>query len=400
MSCVVSRDSSADYLERSRVARSRFALAGCFALLLSACAAEPPATHSTGNITGEGDGDGSGEGDGDGDGSGEGDGDGTGGDGDTGDGDGPGVPLDPGECAAIRKEAPGKGGVDVIMLLDTSGSMLHATTQVVQNLSKFIQDFEGSKADLHVVMITGSDPANGTPVAGDKSRYRFLKSTVDSKQLFTVALNQFPNYKDFMRPNAATQFVMITDDEDAIDPAMFRSQMEKLLGHKFTQHAIASEDFMGTACYSEAIGCPVIPGVPPIPAVCGAAAIGKRYYSLAMMTGGKTMSICKADWQPVFADLKNAVIDAVPLPCDYPLADAKGDDPIDPQKVQIVYSNNGKDSEFPRAKTRDACADKEGWYYDNPDAPAVISLCPSACAAVQAGGSIDLGFGCEPLMIF
>ncbi len=366
-------------------------------LLFCACAAEPPRSTGTGSggSGGAGDRDGAGDGDvGDDD-----EGQDNGRDDEGGDGDGPGVPLDPGECAAIRKEAPGKGGVDVIMVLDTSGSMLHATAQVVNNLSTFIQDFEGSKADLRVVMITGSDPAANTPVASDKNRYLFIKSGVDSSALFTVALAQFPKYKDFLRPNAATQFVMITDDEDAIDPGVFRTQMEQLLGHGFTQHAIASEDFMGTACYSEAIGCPILPGVPPIPAVCGAAAIGKRYYKLANDTGGKTMSICKADWTPVFADLKNAVIDAVPLPCDYPLADAKGDEPFDPLKVQIVYTNNGKDSEFPRANTREACADEDAWFYDDPNQPSMISLCPAACDAVQAGGSIDVGFGCDPIVL-
>ena len=29
----------------------------------------------------------------------------------------------------------------------------------------------------------------------------------------------------------------------------------------------------------------------------------------------------------------------------------------------------------------------------------VVSLCPAACDAVQAGGSIDVGFGCDPIVL-
>jgi hypothetical protein len=374
-------------------------LAGALALTafgLGACAGDEGRTTGSAPLTGvAGDGDGDtpsgGDGDASGNGSGTGDGDG--------DGDDTERPLGPDECAAIRQDAPeGRGGVDVIMLLDTSGSMLHATTQVVNNLSKFIEEFEGTQADTRVVMITGSDPAAGTPVASDMSRYRFLKSTVDSGALFSVALASFPLYQDFLRPNAATQFVMITDDEDNLEPGVFRSEMEKLLGHEFTQHAIASENQDGHACISEAQKWNPL-CVAPIPAVCAAAAIGERYYTLAEQTSGETMSICKEDWSEVFSKLKEAVIAAVPLPCDYPLADAIGED-FDSDKVSVVYSREKGEDEFGRASDSSQCADKLGWYYDNPEAPTSISLCPAACEAVQQGGSIDFGFGCPPIIIF
>jgi hypothetical protein len=333
-----------------------------------------------------------------GDGDGDGDGNNNGGDGD---GDGDAEPLPDGTCAAIRRDAPeGRGGVDVIFLLDTSGSMLHAITQVTANLATFIQEFENTNADTRVVMITGGDPAAGSPVANDANRYRFIQSEVDSGALYTVALATFPAYQDFLRPNAATQFVMITDDNDAMPPALFQQEMEKALGHSLTQHAIASENVNGLPCISEAqVANPLCAF--PIPAICAAAAIGETYYSLADQTNGETMSICKNDWTEVFAQLKAAVIDAVPLPCDYSLAEAAGEqaEDLDPEKVSIVYKRDDAESQFPRASTPDACADKLGWFYDNPESPSSISLCPAACEAVQEGGSIDLAFGCAPPLV-
>lgn len=309
--------------------------------------------------------------------------------------------IDPNSCAAIRQEAPpGKGGVDIIFLVDTSGSMIHALAQVTQNLATFVQEFENTEVDTRVVMITQNDPAQGSPLAGERDKYRFIKSVVDSKQLFQTATARFGDYSDFLRPNAVTQFVMVTDDEDSIEPAAFKQQMEQLLGHGFTQHAIASESVMGAPCISESALminplCQfVIPGIGGIPAICAAAAIGARYYTLADDTGGEQLSICKADWTEVFSRLKEAVIEAVPLPCDYALADASETD-FDPEHVSIVYKSDGKESEFPKALMSGQCGDKIGWFYDSNDSPKTISLCPAACTAVQQGGKINIEFGCK-----
>ncbi|MET0284785.1 MAG: hypothetical protein ABW352_09955 [Polyangiales bacterium] len=310
-------------------------------------------------------------------------------------------PVDDGtnQCASIREDAPpASGGVDVIFLIDTSGSMLHAITQVTMNMANFVQNFEGTAADTRVVVITANDPAAGTPVAGDTDKYRFIRSEVDSKVLFTVALAQFESYKDFLRPGAATMFVMVTDDNDAVPPATFKSEMEAQLGHGFIQHAIASESVNGFPCTSEAqMWNPLCVG--PIPAICAAAAVGKTYYDLADMTGGVQLSICKADWVPVFDQLRAAVIEAVPLPCSYPLATASNTK-LDPEKVAVVYADpDGKEDEFPRAMTQAECGDKDGWFYDDNGAPKSIQLCPKACEIVAAGGSLDVAFGCPPIFV-
>lgn len=305
-------------------------------------------------------------------------------------------------CAAIEKEAPpAKGGVDIVFLVDTSPSMLHALQQVTQNMAMFVQQFESTTVDTRVVVITQLDPAANSPLASQRDKYRFIASEVDSKALFTVALGRFNDYKDFLRPNAATQFVMITDDEDLVPPATFKSEMEQLLGHGFTQHAIASEDAMGAPCVNEVAQMTnplcmfVIPGVGGIPAICGAAAIGKAYYALADDTGGEKLSICKGDWTDVFARLKEAVVEAVPLPCDYPLDQV--DEDYDPENVSLVYrSPDKKSSDFPKAMTPDRCADKAGWHYDDNAKPSTIVLCPAACELVRGGGSIKVALGCPP----
>jgi hypothetical protein len=45
------------------------------------------------------------------------------------------------------------------------------------------------------------------------------------------------------------------------------------------------------------------------------------------------------------------------------------------------------------------CGDKVGWYYDDPAKPTTVVLCPKACESVAAGGSVDIAFGCKPIIL-
>src|SRR5690606_29059127 len=97
--------------------------------------------------------------------SGPGDGDGDGG-GDTstgplldlpaGDGDGDG---DPNECAAVSEAAQNELlPVDIIFVVDTSGSMTEEKNFVQQNMNLFSQQIFLANIDHHVVMIADPSP--------------------------------------------------------------------------------------------------------------------------------------------------------------------------------------------------------------------------------------------------
>jgi hypothetical protein len=303
------------------------------------------------------------------------------------------------QCAAIRDRAPPAQGVDVIFVIDSSGTMLHALTQVQANVANFVKQFEAAGTDIHVIMITALDPAGNSPVASDKDKYRFIQTNVSGGGLFNVAINQFANYADFLRPTAAVQFVMVTSSNDFVSPTSFETQMKALLGGRdFTQHAIVSPDVNGLPCISEAQAWNPLCAF-PIPAICAALQVGRAYNTLAEDTGGQRLSVCKDDWGELFGKLEKAVIDAVPLPCNYPLA-ASSIKQIDAEKVSVVYtSGSGVDMELPRAEQVAQCEQKLGWYYDDLAAPTRVVLCPAACQTVAAGGSVDIAFGCRPPMI-
>lgn len=279
-------------------------------------------------------------------------------------------------CAGITKTAAAiRGKVDVIWLVDNSPSMLDKVLQVASNLNSFFTTIESSGVDTHVVMMTIADPAAGTPLAMDPSKYRFVTANVWSALVYATATTSYSLYEDFLRPDAATHVVVVTDDNDVIGPADFAQQFEQQLGHDFTLHAIVADQF----------GC--------------GAQVGQNYLTLADQTMGQKISICSQDWTQVFGELESAVIEAAPLPCSYDLADAaKSADDYDSSAVQVKYTAEGSDKsqELPKASALDKCADKQGWYYDDELDPKLISLCPSACTLAQQGGAMDIAFGCKP----
>lgn len=303
---------------------------------------------------------------------------------------------DPGDgetCAAIRTDAPAvRGAIDVVWVIDNSLSMLDETAKIAQNLPRFLRSVQDSGADTHLVMLTATDPAFGTQLAADRTRYRWVPALVDSKALYTVTLGSVGAYREFLRKDAPLHIVMVTDDNDAIAAPSFLDQMKKALGRDFTVHAIASESVNGRPCGNPACG-----GI-AIPLICGAMQPGLAYLDAAERTGGESLSICQDDWTHVFARLESAVIGSAPLPCEYPLAAAGKD--VDPERVQVVYTDeSGRDEPLPRATSKARCADERAFHYDDPTKPSAIVLCPAACEAVQGGGSMDIAFGCPPPIV-
>ncbi|MET0341788.1 MAG: hypothetical protein ABW252_12360 [Polyangiales bacterium] len=302
----------------------------------------------------------------------------------------PGADETPESCASIREDAEvAPSPIDVVWIIDTSGSMRDEAAQVQANIAGFMRDFEQSSADTRAVMITENDPALGSALAADP-RYRFVRSKVGSRELYEVALETFGSYRDFLRPGALTHFVMVTDDNDRTAAETFRTQMEQQLGHAFIQHAIASEDVNGRPCRSEACTGLLCLG--------GAAAVGATYNTLADLTEGEKISICSTDWTEVFGRLRDAVL-ASALPCSFAIPEVSGIT-FDPALVAAVYTSpSGDDRELPKADSLKSCGTRLAWHYDDEARPSSIVLCAAACEEARKGGSIDIQFGCEPVLV-
>ena len=60
----------------------------------------------------------------------------------------------------------------------------------------------------------------------------------------------------------------------------------------------------------------------------------------------------------------------------------------------VLYPFNSQAVWYPQATSATDCSAKGGWYYDNPTAPTVLTLCPCTCAAANQA-SIEISFACR-----
>ena len=341
----------------------------------------------------------------------------------------PGVIVDSGAptdtnagCAATSVTAPppSSPAVDIVWVVDASGSMLDEQEKIGMNLTQFADTITKSNIDVRIVMMTTSaaattlgicpatpsDPLSGTALAGDP-RYKFIDSRVDSYNLLDLLVADFPMYQSFLRSGATTHFVTVTDDESTYKGMAtpqeraqgFHNDMKVLLGHDFIQHTISSEGPApcgDTNCMRDASAdlCALIM------LSCGAARPGDTYYTLAGMTKGLTSSICSSEWTPIFTRLGEAVIESVPLPCDYAIPAPPAGQNLDPLKVNVGYTPPGSsETLFRKAPEQLACGDELGWFYDDPVQPKQVKLCPASCKRVSGGGTLSIAFGCETIVL-
>lgn len=334
-------------------------------------------------------------------------------------------PVDPEDgCAATSVTAPppSSSKVDILWVVDASGSMLDEQIKIGKNLSQFADKIIMANLDVHIVMMTTSaaipvicpvtspDPMAGTALAGSPN-YQFLDSRVDSNNALESVLSNYPMYSSFLRSDAATHVVVVTDDESHYKQlgtateraAAFYVDMKQLLGGRdFIQHTISSAG--PSACTDPMCMPDTSTGICAFVMLgCGAAAPGDTYYELAKTTNGLTASICESDWTMIFDRLSQAVISSAPLPCNFTIPPPPAGETLDPFRVNVGYTAPGASAQtlFGRATEQTACADELGWYYDSPTSPTQINLCPAACASVGAGGgTVSIAFGCDTVELF
>lgn len=53
-----------------------------------------------------------------------------------------------------------------------------------------------------------------------------------------------------------------------------------------------------------------------------------------------------------------------------------------------------------RVEGSQACTQKGGWYYDNPQKPTRILTCPSTCAALKQSGTVEIQLDCPTIILY
>jgi len=292
--------------------------------------------------------------------------------------------------------------IDIVWVIDTSGSMSDEAERVQMNMVAFASAIGAAGIDWHVVMISTQAFVNVPASLADDPRYLLVNRAVSSSEPMVALLDEYSTYEPHLRRRASTHFIAVTDDESSLAWESFRDQMRMRLGRNFVFHTISSEvagpsSFM----YPDGQPCSTSGGFPPE----GAAAPGVQYWEMSMATGGRQFSICTPAeaWTDLFSSLTAAIAIPVAIPCEYDIPEAPPGTDLDFMRVNVRYTpGSGAPEVFPYVGMPDgADCSTGGWYYDDFTNPTRIILCPNTCSPIStdAEGRVDVELGCETYII-
>ena len=299
------------------------------------------------------------------------------------------------ECAAVDAEAelvplP----ADIIFVVDNSGSMSFEAGEVQDRMNDFSSQIIDSGVDAHVVLIS-SYPGDGNGICIDAPLgsggcpdddtnlpgFMHVDIRVGSNDAWDDLLDSYDEWSSVFREESSKHVVIVSDDEPNLTDAEFDAAFLALdpSFEGYFHHSVVSHS-----------DCP------------SAADIGQPYIDLSMATAGVAADLCDQDFQAVFDALTTAVLGGVAVACDFVIPEPPAGEVLDPDAVNVdIGSAMGPLETIPRVDDLKGCdAVMDGWYYDDPDDPTMIFLCPQTCETMQAlkDGVINIGFGCETIL--
>lgn len=299
------------------------------------------------------------------------------------------------ECAAVSEAAelvplP----ADIIFVVDNSGSMSFEAGQVQARLNEFSTQIIDSGIDVHVILIS-SYPGNGHGICIDPPLgaggcpgsdtnlplFNHVNESVSSSSAWADIIGTAGQWMPGMREESSKHVVVISDDDPNMSENAFDTQFTGLDPSyvDYVHHSVV--------CHSN----------------CASAAdIGTEYINLTNMRGGVAADLCDQDFQAVFDALSTEVIGGTQLACEFAIPEPPNGENFDADKVNVEFDDGlGGVTPIPRVEGADQCAAvPDGWYYDDPLAPAMIVMCPQTCddAQVSKNGAINIAFGCETIV--
>ena len=336
-------------------------------------------------------------------------------------------------CASVKAEATlEKGPVDIIFVIDNSGSMTDEIQAVQRNISKNFADIIGkSGLDYRVIMVTSHGDAAtrqsvcvSAPLSGvasctpapprpiNTARFFHYSIEVESTDSFTRLLNSYNGtekdqfglapmgWSQWLRADAFKVFIEITDDNSDTTETNFESNLlaktPKYFGtagkRNYVWHTIGG--LKENSPPSKAWG----PADPIQTQKCsnggGAVNASPVYQRLSVATGGLRFPICEhSSFDAVFTNVAMGVIAGAKVACDFPLPMAPPPEKLDPDSVILEYTpmGTGTVQTFRQVKGAAECA-ADAFYV----AGDRIYICPMACGLIQGDtkAKVDVSFDC------
>ncbi len=325
--------------------------------------------------------------------------------------------------------------VDIILIIDNSGSMKDELVSVENNINdNFATILTNSGIDYRVIVIsrhrtddntsicvtaplsTATTCPTATPMFSDRFFQYSIK--IESTDSFDRILETYSlpdekyeltavGWSEWLRPGAKKVFLEITDDNEdmpvdtfldgltAMAPEHFGADKDHLT---FTWHSITGLKEKATATD------PYLPDEPIQTALCTSPTnevvlAGEPYQDLSMRTGGLRFPLCQfASYDVVFQKIASDVVVKADIACDFDVPAPPEGQELDLTKVAVSkkMSDGTPLPAYGQAATSADCQ-ADAFYIENNH----IYLCPDTCDALKAdpAGGVDVLFTCESTII-
>jgi hypothetical protein len=349
-------------------------------------------------------------------------------------GDGGQLPAGPdGGCGAVRATGTlGRQPVDVVLVIDNSGSMGDEIQAVEDSLNtSFAEVLTDAGVDWRLVLLGKHGPAvpdesicieaplsaNATcspPPATPANTARFFHYSVEvgSSNAWPLLLSTFAapdpsgaadgGWEQWLRPGAFKTILVMTDDDPSWSADAFDTQLLALSPLHFGDAGTRNYRFhsvIGVEPPSAAALQGAWPASsPPVTAKCPTAVnTGDPYQQLSILTGGLRLSICDPSAYPhLFEVLAGDVVAGAQLQCAFAVPPPPpGYSAGNRIAVEVSRADGGVKESWTQLVDAAGCG--PGRFYV--EAGQVV-LCPSACDALRAQGdaAVEVLFTCEPLI--
>jgi hypothetical protein len=344
--------------------------------------------------------------------------------------------------------------VDIIVVLDNSGSMSEEMGAAEENINvNFANILDEAQADYRVILVSrhrkgereGTDeseantsicvttPLSGLaacpaddPVFSDRffqwggkiesfNALNWMIDAYDNPPENSGAAELAPNgYGEWLRPGAKKVFVVMTDDDESNDDEETPLTVDGFLAGLTAKDAAA----FGTAA-APTFNFHSIIGVkekadptaaydatePLVEEECtgnGAdiEATGVTYQQLSILTDGLRFPLCQfPGYDAVFRAIAENVIVKSNIACEFDIPPPPAGTQLDLDKVAVrKTAQSGAESQFLQAPTQGDCQ-ADAFYIDR--TANQVHLCPEACEAVRGDplASVDVLFTCMSTLI-
>lgn len=199
--------------------------------------------------------------------------------------------------------------LDLVWVIDNSGSMADEIAHVRTNLDRFTETV-GNKANLKMSLISKSGAGSLSLDLNitDPNRFMQIDQSVSSTNALLLAGAGFctntsgacSSYRvssvqgqlsSFFRPNSKKVFVIVSDDESEMSPQSFTSAFKQTYpGQNFSLFGFVGLGSSQSPCQAQT---------------------GSQYVELAQQNQGQTFNICDMDWTSTFSTLADSVLSLV-----------------------------------------------------------------------------------------